>query len=98
MFKTFQVTWIQLNTDISSRTWPYHIPMCICFHKLFFLLEFSFLLSFLGFEITVDGDCSQEIKRHLLIGRKAMTNLESILKTGENTADKALYNQSWVFQ
>ena len=34
-----------------------------------------------GSKITVDGDCSHEIKRHLLLGRKAMTNLDSILKT-----------------
>ena len=32
---------------------------------------------FLGSKITVDGDCSQEIKRHLLLGRKAMTNLDT---------------------
>ena len=36
---------------------------------------------FLGSKITVDGDCSHEIKRHLLLGRKAMTNLESIIKS-----------------
>ena len=36
---------------------------------------------FLGSKITVDGDCSHEIKRHLLLGRIAMTNLESILKS-----------------
>ena len=36
---------------------------------------------FLGFKITVDGDCSHEIKRHLVLGRKAMTNLDSILKS-----------------
>ena len=35
----------------------------------------------LGFKITADGDCSHEIKRHLLLGRKAMTNLDSILKS-----------------
>ena len=35
----------------------------------------------LVFKITVDGDCSHEIKRHLLLGRKAMTNLDSILKS-----------------
>ena len=40
---------------------------------------------FLGFEITVDGDCSHEIKRHLLLGRKAMTNLDSILKSRDVT-------------
>ena len=37
--------------------------------------------SFLGSKITADGDCSHEIKRHLLLGRKAMTNLVSILKS-----------------
>ena len=37
-------------------------------------------LIFLGSKITADGDCSHEIKRHLLLGRKAMTNLDSALK------------------
>ena len=36
---------------------------------------------FLGFKIATDGECSHEIKRHLLLGRKAMTNLDSILKS-----------------
>ena len=40
---------------------------------------------FLGFKITVDGDCSHEIKRCLLLGRKAMTNLDSILKSRDIT-------------
>ena len=40
---------------------------------------------FLGFKITTDGDCSQEIKRRLLLGRKAMTNLDSILKSRDIT-------------
>ena len=39
----------------------------------------------LGSRITVDGDCSHEIKRHLLLGRKAMTNLDSILKSQDIT-------------
>ena len=39
---------------------------------------------FLGSKITADGDCSHEIKRHLLLGRKAMTNLDSILKISRN--------------
>ena len=38
----------------------------------------------LGSKITADGDCSHEIKRHLLLGRKAMTNLDSILKSKDN--------------
>ena len=40
---------------------------------------------FLGFKITVDGDCSHEIKRYLLLGRKAVTNLDSILKSRDST-------------
>ena len=40
---------------------------------------------FLGFKITADGECSHEIKRHLLLGRKAMTNIDSILKSRDIT-------------
>ena len=40
---------------------------------------------FLGSKITADGDCSQEIKRHLLLGRKVMTNLDSIFKSRDIT-------------
>ena len=40
---------------------------------------------FLGSKITADGDCSHEIKRHLILGRKAMTNLGSILKSRDIT-------------
>ena len=40
---------------------------------------------FLGFKITADGDCSHEIKWHLLLGRKTMTNLDSILKSRDIT-------------
>ena len=45
----------------------------------------SHRLYFLGSKITVDGDCSHEIKRHLPLGRKAMINLESILKSRDIT-------------
>ena len=41
--------------------------------------------SFLGSKITADGDCSHEIKRHLLLGRKVMTNLDSIFKSRDVT-------------
>ena len=40
---------------------------------------------FLGFKITADGDCNHEIKRHLLLGRKVMFNLDSILKSRDIT-------------
>ena len=52
---------------------------------------------FLGFKITLDADCSLEIKRHLLLGRKAITNLDSILKQRYHFAEKGLYNQSYGF-
>ena len=51
---------------------------------------------FLGSKITADGDCSHEIKRCLLLGRKAMTNLASILKSRDIT-DKGLSSQSYGF-
>ena len=53
---------------------------------------------FLGSKITVDGDCSHEIERHLLLGRKAMTNLDSILKSRDvNFADNGPCSQSYGF-
>ena len=49
-----------------------------------------------GSKITADSDCSHEIKRRLLLGRKVMTNLDSILKS-TSLADKSLYSQSYGF-
>ena len=46
---------------------------------------------FLGPKITADGDCSHEIKRHLLLERKVMTNLESILKSRDITLPTNVY-------
>ena len=55
---------------------------------------------FFGSKITVDGDCSHEIKRHMLIGRNAMINLDSILKNRDITLLTKVYIQSvpWFFQ
>ena len=51
-----------------------------------------------GSKITADDDCSQEIKRRLLLGRKVMTNLDSILKKqGHYFANKGLSSQSFGF-
>ena len=52
---------------------------------------------FLGSKITADGDCSHEIKRCLLFGRKAMTNLDSTLKSRHYFADKGPSSQSCGF-
>ena len=46
---------------------------------------------FVGSKITADSDCSHKIKRHLLLGRKAMTNLDSLLKRSTSFADQGLY-------
>ena len=50
-----------------------------------------------GSKITADGDCSHEIKRHLLLGREAMTNLDSIFKSRDYFADKNPSSQSYDF-
>ena len=51
---------------------------------------------FLGSKITVDGECSHEINTCLLLGRKAMRNLDSILKNTHHFVDKSLPSQSYV--
>ena len=50
-----------------------------------------------GSKITADGDCSYEIKRQLLLGRKVMTNLDSILKSRHYFANKGLSSQRYGF-
>ena len=53
---------------------------------------------FLGSKITMDGDYSHEIKRHLLLGREAMTNLDSILKSRDITLPTKVYlAQAMIF-
>ena len=68
------------------------IPLQIDGEKLEIVTE----IIFLGSKITADGDCSQEIKRHLLLWRKAMTNLNSILKSRHYFAHKCV-SQSYGF-
>ena len=52
-----------------------------------------------GSKITADGDCSHEIKRRLLLGRKVMTNLESILKSRDITLPTKVHQSKlWFFQ
>ena len=53
---------------------------------------------FLGSKITADGDCSHEIKRCLLLGRKAMTNLDSILKSRDiSCQQRSVWSRLWFF-
>ena len=52
---------------------------------------------YLGSQITTDGNCSFEIKRLLLLGRKAMINLDSIWKSRHHFADKCPYSQTYGF-
>ena len=52
---------------------------------------------FLGSKITAAGDCSHEIKRHLILERTAMTNLDSVLKSKDHFVNKGLSCQSYVF-
>ena len=53
---------------------------------------------FLGSKITADGDCSHEIKRHLLLGKKVMTNLDSILKSRDIGQQMSIQSRLWFFQ
>ena len=53
---------------------------------------------FLGSKITADGDCSHEIKRHLLLGRKAMTNLGRILKSRDISLPEKVHLVNGYFQ
>ena len=50
-----------------------------------------------GSKITADGDCSHEIKRHLLLGRKAMTNFDSILKSRDITLSTKVHQVKAMF-
>ena len=54
-------------------------------------------LILLGSKITADGDCSNEIKRRSLVGRKAMSNLDSILKSKHYSSDRGPSSQSYGF-
>ena len=68
--------------------WPWVIFCLYCsfprYPHCWGVQQFIFFI-FLGSKITADGDCSHEIKKHLLLGRKAMTNLDSILKSRDIT-------------
>ena len=63
--KRVLISWLQSPSTMILE--PKGIKICHCFH----------FFHFLGSRITADGDCSHEIKRHLLLGRKTMTNLKS---------------------
>ena len=83
--------WLPLTSNVPIRwhQWLSHVT-----EKAETVADFIFL----GSKITVDGDCSHEIKRCLLVGRKVMTNLDSILKSRDITLPtKGLYNQSCGF-
>ena len=61
--------------------------------------DFIYVFIYLDSKITADGDCSHEIKRHLLLGRKAMTNLDSIFKSRNITLPTKIHPvKVWFFQ
>ena len=61
------------------------------------IMETVIYFIFLGSKITEDGDCSHEIHRCLLLGRKSITKPDSVLKIRNITANKGLYSQSYDF-
>ena len=70
-----------------------NFSQCICHEVMETVSDFIFG----GSKITADGDCSHEIKRLLLLGRKVMTNLDSILKSRDYFADKGPSSQGYGF-
>ena len=85
-----------LETQL-GKNWSWHlVPSLLANRRGISGRSDSFL--FLGFKITADSDCSHEIQRCLLLGRKAMANLDSrFKKQRHHFADKGPYNQSYGF-
>ena len=95
----WELWWLTFYAPLLSCPWFYHHTMDLAkihdfiFHDPWFMffslsrrqLRSIILFIFLGSKITGDGDCSHEIERRLLLGRKSMTNLGSILKSRDIT-------------
>ena len=87
-----------LNNSTFKKLRPWHLVPSLHGKYLGKKVETVTDLIFLGSKITADGDCRCEIKRHLLLGRKAMRNLgQHIKKQSHLFADKCLYFQSYGF-
>ena len=80
----YSIKIIQNTTRVwlSNSLW---VRLCVYLYLLCSFSPPNVRLYFLGSKITADGDCSHEIKRHLLLGRKVMTNLKSIFKSRDIT-------------
>ena len=76
---------LKLNIQ-KTRVWSHHFK-----ENRWETMEKVTDFIFLGFKITADGDCIPDIKRHLLLGRKAMTNLDSILKSRQRSIESKLW-------
>ena len=77
-----------MEEKIKTKIVKSYIYICVCVTSWEIDGETVEIMSdfiFLGSKITADGDCSHEIKRHLLLGRKVMTNLDSIFKSRDIT-------------
>ena len=90
MFGTFKHCVLYLK-------WPIELNPSIPILQLTKMMETVTDFIFSGSRITAEHDGSHETKRHLLPGRKAMTNLGSVLKSRHHFADKGLYSQSYAF-
>ena len=81
---SFRMDWFDLlavQGTLQSLFQHHNLKSSILWCSAFFMIQFSHL----GSKITADGDCSHEIKRRLLLGRKVMTNLDSIFKSRDIT-------------
>ena len=110
---TFSIVSPSISHEVMGPDAMIFIFWMFSFKPTFSLSSFTFIISwqidvekvetvtgfiFLGSKITVDSDCSHEIKRRLFLGRKAMTNLDSVIKKQRHHfANKGPYSQSYGF-
>ena len=76
-----------VQREVISVVWMI-LRFCPCVDVMVYMVS-DFI--FLGSKINADGDCSHEIQRHLLLGRKAMTNLDNVLKSRDITLPKKVH-------
>ena len=83
-------SWLNINSTFRKLT-SWHLVPSIHWQIVGENVETETDFIFLGSKITEDGDCSHEIKRHLLLGRKVMTNLDSLLQSRDITLSTKIH-------
>ena len=99
--KSLCCDWEGIGLSKDVRKMRYHLKMNYTYLNIYYGETVETVSDFIlgRSKITADGDCSQEIKRRLLLGKKVMTTLESIFKSRDITLPtKSIYSRLWFFQ